>query len=73
MITPIYEEAEPGVYYDSSPMIAPDGKIIGVYRKTTTGIVYWPEGGDVSYEDYYFKTGNEFPLFRISNIGCMHE
>jgi len=54
-------------------MIAPDGKIIGVYRKTTTGIVYWPEGGDVSYEDYYFKTGNEFPLFRISNIGCMHE
>ncbi len=33
IIAPIYEEAEPNLYFNSAPLISPDGKILGVYRK----------------------------------------
>src|SRR5262245_52520431 len=28
IVAPIYEEAEPNVYFNSAPLIAPDGKIV---------------------------------------------
>ncbi len=33
IIAPTYEEAEPNLYFNSAPLISPDGKILGVYRK----------------------------------------
>ena len=33
IIAPIYEEEEPNLYFNSAPLISPDGKILGVCRK----------------------------------------
>ena len=56
VIPPLYEKVEPGIYYNSAPVIGPDGDILGVYRKT-----HLAHGK--ALENLYFKAGSEFPVF----------
>ena len=67
IVVPIYEEDQPGIYYNTSAMIDVDGKYLGKYRKThipqTSG--FW--------EKYFFKPGNlGYPVFktRYATIGA---
>lgn len=64
VIAPMYEETQIGVYCNSSPIIGPDGNITGIYRKIHITTVHNPEGGDISYESFYFKGYNELPVFK---------
>lgn len=66
IIPPIYERAGPGLYYNSAPVINPNGEIMGVYRKT-----HVPLG--VSMERYYFRPGYEYPVFKteFGNLGII--
>ncbi|MCK5610663.1 hypothetical protein KAR91_52810 [Candidatus Pacearchaeota archaeon] len=57
IISPIYEKAAPGVYYNSAPVIDPQGNIMGIYRKTHIPCAR-------SLEKIYFRPGSEFPIFR---------
>ncbi len=59
MVVPIYEEAIPGVYYNTAVMLDADGSTLGMYRKNhipqTSG--FW--------EKYFFKPGNlGYPVFQ---------
>lgn len=58
IISPIYERAGPGLYYNSAPVLNPDGEIMGVQRKTHIVGGFW--GG----EGYYWRTGHEYPVFK---------
>jgi beta-ureidopropionase len=66
MVVPVYEEAMPGVYYNTAAVIDADGSYLGKYRKhhipQTNG--FW--------EKYYFKPGNlGYPVFetRYAKVG----
>lgn len=66
MVVPLYERAEPGVYYNSAAVIDADGTYLGKYRKNhipqTSG--FW--------EKYFFKPGNlGYPIFetRYGKVG----
>lgn len=66
MVIPIYEEALPGVYYNTAVVLDADGSTLGIYRKNhipqTSG--FW--------EKYYFKPGNlGYPTFqtRYARVG----
>lgn len=54
----IFEEEGPGVYFDTSFMIGPDGEIFGKYRKTHPAAVR-------SLEKIYFRGGVEFPVWDV--------
>jgi beta-ureidopropionase len=59
MVIPIFEEAMPGVYYNTAVVIDADGSTLGIYRKNhipqTSG--FW--------EKYFFKPGNlGYPVFQ---------
>lgn len=74
VIAPIYEKAARGVYFDSSVLIGPDGKVIGVTRKVETPNIWFKEGGAWSNEDFYYASGNlenAYPVFetKIGKIG----
>lgn len=73
IIAPIYEEVRKGECYDSAAMIAPDGKILGVYRKTHIPMGKVPEVGAWAYEKFYYRSGSDFPVFetKIGNIGII--
>ncbi len=58
VIAPIYEKAGRGIYYDSSPLISPSGKILGVNRKVELPNVWFKEGGLFANEDFYYASGN---------------
>jgi len=63
LIVPLYEEEQPGVYYNTAAVIDADGTYLGKYRKThiphLTG--FW--------EKYYFRPGNlGYPVFQ-STLG----
>lgn len=58
IIAPIYEKAARGIYYDSSPVISPSGKIVGVNRKVELPNVWFKEGGLFANEDFYYASGN---------------
>jgi N-carbamoylputrescine amidase len=64
IISPIYEKTLEGEYYNSAPLINPDGKILGVYRKTHVG-----RRG----EKIYFKPGSEFNVYKteFGKIGIL--
>jgi len=66
VISPIFEKAGPGVHYNTAPIIDPEGKILGKYRKT-----HIPLHG--SREKYYFRPASEFPVFETAfgNIGIL--
>jgi beta-ureidopropionase len=66
MVVPVYEQAMPGVYYNTAAVIDADGSYLGKYRKhhipQTNG--FW--------EKYYFKPGNlGYPVFetRYAKVG----
>ena len=61
VIAPIYEEEQPGVYYNTAIVIDSDGSYLGKYRKNHIPQVrgFW--------EKYYFRPGNlGYPVFETS-------
>ena len=62
LVVPFYEEAQPGVYYNSAVVIERDGSVLGKYRKT-----HIPQVGPCFWEKFYFKPGNlGYPVFETS-------
>ena len=66
MIIPVYEQEQPGVYYNTAAVVDADGTYLGKYRKHhiphTSG--FW--------EKYFFKPGNMgYPIFetRYAKVG----
>ncbi len=59
IVVPLYEEAMPGVYYNTCAVIDADGRYLGKYRKT-----HIPQVDPGFYEKFFFKPGNlGFPVF----------
>ena len=61
VIAPIYEEEQPGVYYNTALVIDADGRYLGKYRKSHIPQVrgFW--------EKYYFRPGNlGYPVFETA-------
>ena len=66
IVVPIYEEAMPGVYYNTAAVIDADGTYLGKYRKTHIPQVagFW--------EKFFFKPGaSNWPVFKTAylNLG----
>jgi len=62
LIVPWYEEAQPGVYYNTACVIERDGTVLGKYRKT-----HIPHVGPCFWEKFYFKPGNlGYPVWDTS-------
>jgi beta-ureidopropionase len=61
MVLPIYEEDQPGVYYNTAVVVEKDGTILGKYRKHHIPHL------DKFYEKFYFRPGNMgYPVFDTS-------
>ena len=61
LVLPIYEEDNPGIYYNTGVVIDSDGTYIGKYRKTHLPHL---EG---FWEKFYFRPGNTgYPVFQTS-------
>lgn len=59
IVVPIYEEALPGIYYNTAAVIDADGSFLGKYRKT-----HIPQVDPGFYEKFFFKPGNSgYPVF----------
>lgn len=81
IVAPIYEEAGPNVYFNSAPLIAPDGKIVGVTRKIHIPLFDYRlkdenDGLDrhiCSYEKFYYTGATDVPVFDtpIGKIGIL--
>jgi N-carbamoylputrescine amidase len=52
VVTPVFEKRAPGVYHNSSVVIGPDGKNLGIYRK-----MHIPDD-PLFYEKFYFTPGD---------------
>ncbi len=66
MVVPIYEQAMPGVYYNTAAVLDADGSLLGIYRKNHIPHLkgFW--------EKFYFKPGNlGYPTFatRYARVG----
>ncbi|MHB8293248.1 MAG: nitrilase-related carbon-nitrogen hydrolase [Acidimicrobiales bacterium] len=66
LVVPVYEEEQPGVYYNTAAVIDADGRYLGKYRKNHIPQVkgFW--------EKFYFKPGNlGYPVFdtAVGRIG----
>jgi beta-ureidopropionase len=62
MVIPIYEEEQPGVYYNTAAVIDADGKYLGKYRKT-----HIPHCKPGFWEKFYFRPGNlGYPVFETA-------
>jgi N-carbamoylputrescine amidase len=60
IISPIYEEDETGVYYNTAAVIDADGTYLGKYRKS-----HIPHTAPGFWEKFYFKPGNlGYPVFK---------
>ena len=60
IVVPMYEEEQPGVYYNTAAVIDADGRYLGKYRKNHLPQVkgFW--------EKFYFRPGNlGFPVFDL--------
>jgi N-carbamoylputrescine amidase len=65
LIVPIYEEALPGLYFNTAMVFDADGKYLGKYRKT-----HIPDGPQY-LEKYYFAPGDlGYPVFN-TKFGCI--
>ena len=67
IVVPIYEEAMPGVYYNTCAVIDADGTYLGKYRKT-----HIPQVDPGFYEKFFFKPGDlGYPVFETAylNLG----
>ena len=61
MILPIYEEEQPGVYYNTAVVVDADGSVLGKYRK------HHIPNLDKFWEKFYFRPGNlGYPVFNTS-------
>ncbi|MCU4185826.1 acyltransferase [Acidiferrimicrobium sp. IK] len=61
LVVPMYEEEQPGVYYNTAAVIDADGRYLGKYRKHHLPQVkgFW--------EKYYFRPGNlGYPVFQTA-------
>lgn len=59
LIVPLFEEARPGVYFNTVVVLDADGRELGKYRKT-----HVPDGPQY-HEKFYFTPGNlGYPVFR---------
>jgi len=66
MVLPIYEEAQPGVLYNTAVVVDADGTVLGSYRK------HHIPNLDKFWEKFYFRPGNlGFPVFdtAVGKIG----
>ena len=62
LIVPIYEEDQPGIYYNTAAVIDADGRYIGKYRKT-----HIPHCNPGFWEKFYFRPGNlGYPVFHTA-------
>ena len=52
IVVPVYEEDQPGVYYNTAAVIDADGKYLGKYRKT-----HIPHCKPGFWEKFYFRAG----------------
>ena len=58
MVLPIYEEEQPGVYYNTAVVVDADGTVLGKYRK------HHIPNLDRFWEKFYFRPGNlGYPVF----------
>ena len=58
MVLPIYEEEQPGVYYNTAVVVDADGTVLGRYRKNHLPHV------EKFWEKFYFRPGNlGYPVF----------
>jgi N-carbamoylputrescine amidase len=61
MVLPIYEEEQPGVYYNTAVVVDSDGSILGKYRK------HHLPNLDKFWEKFYFRPGNlGYPVFQTA-------
>jgi N-carbamoylputrescine amidase len=59
IVAPIYEEEQPGIYYNTAAVIDADGTYLGKYRKT-----HIPHCKPGFWEKFYFRPGNlGYPVF----------
>ena len=64
IVVPIYEEAMPGVYYNTAAVIDADGTFLGKYRKT-----HIPQVDPGFYEKFFFKPGDSgWPVFETAYL-----
>jgi N-carbamoylputrescine amidase len=64
IVVPIYEEAMPGVYYNTAAVIDADGTFLGKYRKT-----HIPQVDPGFYEKFFFKPGDlGYPVFETAYL-----
>jgi len=62
LITPIYEEEQSGLYYNTAAVIDADGKYLGKYRKN-----HIPHVAPGFWEKFYFRPGNlGYPTFETA-------
>jgi N-carbamoylputrescine amidase len=62
IVAPIYEEEQPGVYYNTAAVIDADGAYLGKYRKT-----HIPHCKPGFWEKFYFRPGNlGYPTFETA-------
>jgi N-carbamoylputrescine amidase len=67
LVVPVYEEEQPGVYYNTAAVIDADGRFLGKYRKT-----HIPHCKPGFWEKFYFRPGNlGYPVFdtAVGKIG----
>src|SRR5271169_313991 len=67
IIAPMYEEEQPGLYYNTAAVIDADGRYLGKYRKN-----HLPHCQPGFWEKFYFKPGNlGYPVFEtaVGKIG----
>ena len=63
MVVPIYEEDQPGIYYNTAAVIDADGRYLGKYRKT-----HIPHCKPGFWEKFYFRPGNlGYPIFETAH------
>src|SRR5580700_5831456 len=53
LVVPVYEEEQPGVYYNTAAVIDADGRFLGKYRKH-----HIPQLAPGFWEKFYFTPGN---------------
>ena len=64
IVVPIYEEAMPGVYYNTAGVIDADGTFMGKYRK-----IHIPQVDPGFYEKFFFKPGDlGYPVFDTAYV-----
>jgi N-carbamoylputrescine amidase len=67
LIVPVYEQDQPGVYYNTAAVIDADGSYLGKFRK-----MHIPQCNPGFWEKFYFRPGNlGYPVFdtRVGKVG----